>query len=415
MWLQKPLDLGGAWEVVVSLDGPVTGIDSPGKKGRVVTVYIDPDKRLFELREEVARRFKIVLEDDDDAELQLRLNGTELGGGTRESWNLERCGIVDGAAVVASWLEDDVPGGGTYTGLPDDLRDSVMPPDAFLAEPKDVDELLERLELERDDLLRKDPETVEMTMELRLGMDLEARASLQDLVSLACSQRLLELAGSTDADEISAKLEMFIVHKNNPNTRDAYGRLQAVLAAMQPKQAPELEPEPEPEPVLEPEPDDETVPVELEREEGTIPAEPQPEPEPKLKPEPAEDIIKIDGKQRVSLRIDPSATLQDFLEEIADDVFGVHAGKLRFMLDGRELVVGQRSLRESGVIRGACVTVSDRRKQTLKGWRMLGWRWLSPKVWAIRRRNRSRLKLLALWRSMNPSPNRSRSCTQAIR
>jgi hypothetical protein len=73
------------------------------------------------------------------------------------------------------------------------------------------------------------------------------------------SARLLELANSTDAEEIVAALDGFIVHKNSPDTKDAYAALQAALLRLRLKldHLPELEPEPET--VVEPIEDDDDI------------------------------------------------------------------------------------------------------------------------------------------------------------
>jgi hypothetical protein len=171
----KPLGLGaGDWELQVTLQGPVFGTASPGQRGRVITVYINPDEQLAKLRRKVADQFALDLE-SDDCELLLRLDGSSDPLPAKWSdWTLKKCGLTTGCEVLASYQQDELP---PIPPVGDSFKEDRGKEEDPIVIPASFEELLERLGLEHqpDELLHKAPETIEMMLEFRLPRALGAK------------------------------------------------------------------------------------------------------------------------------------------------------------------------------------------------------------------------------------------------
>ena len=213
---------------------------------------------------------------------------------------------------------------------------------------------------------------VEAALEWLLELEAEPEAPVPVPVPAPAPATPSTLAGYTGR----------ISQDGTPDTRTrAWKEWAAANGNAEPAPEPEPESEPEPEPELKLDPEPEPAPAltataqfrsVFEDIDDSVESSPQSSPQwlepapapapvraPLSEPEPEpQHIIDITGMRRCGLVVDPTATMENFCEALAE-MCEVSVEDVVITLDGNELVADERTLRECGIVRGASVNVAD--------------------------------------------------------
>ena len=199
-------DVEGEWEIKVTLkDVDWDGVDPDDDQTKTASVWIRPEKRLFELRDQIIVRFK--LQDSTtssihglvlktDAFTEMIDNGAEI----------QEC-LDDGAEILAELRRNDL-----------DVDD-----------PSHFSKLSERLGMQHDELLGKDPEVVELLLKHELKFPKTVRDGLLRELAERANARMLDIIMlQQEAACLSRAVKMFHGRKLCKDTEARYAQLEAM-------------------------------------------------------------------------------------------------------------------------------------------------------------------------------------------